>query len=263
MERALLRFDRVFCLSQWHKDFFCSTYPTLHPERVIVTRNGIDPRRFEAFDAAAPRTNRLIWSSSPNRGLDLALGNFPYIRAQVPDAELHIYYGFDTWEKFAQLRGDPAEIKEIQRYRDKIAATPGAVYHGRINQRELAEAFLSSKVWYYPTGFTETSCVSAMEAQAGGAYPVTSSLAALAETLKFGTLIDPSDPAYGQKHVDATIAAMRTFDEPLARVARQAMHDYAVTKLTWSALAEEWSKMFDRIAQNVAVNPVSAWKAVS
>lgn len=260
MERALLRFDRVLCLSNWHRDFFLASYPTLDPARVLVTRNGINPARFAAFDAAAPRANRLIWASSPPRGLDLALTNLVWVRREVPDAELHIYYGFETWEAFARQRNDAGELAQIAAYRELVARTPGAVYHGRVDQTTLAAAYLASRVWYYPTGFTETSCVSAMEAQAAGAYPVTSALAALNETVKHGTLIPPSAPDYGAQHVAATVAALRTFDEPLARAARQRMHDYAVQNLSWASLAEEWLRLFGDVTVDAKKNPLHAWR---
>ena len=156
MQRWLMRFDRILCLSNWHKDHFVGTYPGLDPARVLVTRNGIRPERFATEQE---KRNRLIFSSSPNRGLDTLLHNFPFIKSRVPDAELHVYYGFDCWETFAKMRNDVGELAEIQRYKDLIARAPAGVHsHGRVNQRELAEAFMRSKVWAYPTNFPETSC---------------------------------------------------------------------------------------------------------
>lgn len=256
MEVFLLRFDRVLCLSHWHKHFFCSQYPTLHPDRVIVTRNGIDLDRFADFNLR-PRKNRLIWSSSPNRGLDLCLANFAFVRDAVPDAELHVYYGFDTWEKFANMRGDPNELRDIQRYKMLLESTPGVVWHGRVNQRELAEAFLASKVWPYITTFTETSCISAMEAQAAGAIPVTSRLAALPETVGVGKLIEPG-PQYGQEFVSEVVRLLR--DESYwCRQATEA-NAYARDHFSWSTLVDDWSRMFDELRPLVQINPVPLWR---
>src|SRR5258708_7849387 len=89
MHELLLKFDRVLCLSDWHKRFFLSVYPFVHPDTVLVTRNGIDPARFELFTYAdGPRMpakqNRLVYSSSPNRGLHVRLDLSPRVRAEVP-----------------------------------------------------------------------------------------------------------------------------------------------------------------------------------
>ena len=256
LERALLRFDRVLCLSNWHKADFCRSYPTLHPDRVVVTRNGVDLERFAAFDLDRQRPNRLIWASSPPRRLDIALGNLKYVRERVPDAELHIYYGFETWEKFARGRNDPGELAQIQAFRDLIQATPGAVYHGRVNQRELAEAFLESKVWAYQTDFTETSCITAMEAQAAGCVPVVSRVAALAETVRSGTLIDNVEGS-GQRFIDEIVRLMsdRYYWRDQAGAARQAAQAFS-----WDRVVDEWVQMFADVAADAATNPVHPWR---
>lgn len=258
LDRWLLKFDRILCLSQWHKQFFLSVYPGLHPDRVVVTRNGIDPKRFAQ---ALPKTNRAIFSSSPNRGLDTLLVNWPFVRQKVPDAELHVYYGFDVWEAFARGRNDPAELADIQRYKTALenAVRGGGVFwHGRVDQRTLAEAFLRSKVWAYPTNFSETSCISAMEAQAAGAVPVCTKLAALPETVQHGILIEPG-PNYGNYWVEyvARLLSDENYRLGYANEGRQ----WALSNLSWSGLASDWVHMFNDLIQAVADNPVPIWRS--
>ena len=258
METALLRFDRILCLSSWHKQFFLSCYPTLHPDRVVVTRNGIRPARFSA--SPVKRGNRMIFSSSPNRGLDTLLANFPFIKDLVPDAQIDICYGFEAWETFARMRGDAAELAEIDRYKrliEQAVAQGHAVYHGRVPQTRLAELMLGAKVWSYPTAFLETSCITAMEAQAAGAVPVTSAVAALPETVKHGFLVEPG-PNYGRKWVDAVVG-MLSDEYARSRIAA-AGRAHALENLSWSALARDWLAMFERLAVDVARNPIAPWK---
>jgi glycosyltransferase involved in cell wall biosynthesis len=266
MERWLLAFDRVLCLSRWHKTFFCSTYPTLDPDRVIVTRNGINPERFEAVDEHCVddhvgKYNRLIFSSSPNRGLDNLLYLFPFVREKVPDAELHIYYGFDCWEAFARAQNNTAELAVIDEYKRRINAAVregGVTFHGRVNQLVLAGAFLRSKVWAYPTLFTETNCVTAMEAQAGGCVPVCSNIAALPETVKHGILIDPNDG--GDRFVAECVRLLTDegYRQPIADAGRK----HALANLTWRGLAAEWEAMFKRAMEENAVRPLPVYREV-
>lgn len=256
LERWLLRFDRVLCLSQWHKQHLLEMTPTLHESRVVVTRNGIDLERYAAF-SLAPRANKMIWSSSPPRGLDMLLSNMPYIRSGVPDAELHVYYGFETWEAFARLRPQTGELQEIERYKQALRSTEGVVWHGRVNQKQLAEAQLSAKVWPYITEFTETSCITAMECQAAGAVPVTTRLAALAETVKVGKLIDPG-PMYGQEFVDEVVRLLT--DEPYWNTQAEWAHSEAVRNFSWATLVDEWIGMFAELENDVVKNPVHPWR---
>lgn len=183
------KFDLIWCLSQWHRDFFLQTYPWCPPGKVEVTRNGIDLDRFRRTDVKR-NPHRAIYSSSPDRGLVTAVRAWPEVRMRVPDAELHCYYGFDNWERSLELGGENgipwcsraalAELKEL------IATTEGVVMHGRVNGNQLAEAMLGAGVWFYPTWFSETSCITAMEAQAAGLVCVCPPIAALAETVPSG-----------------------------------------------------------------------------
>jgi glycosyltransferase involved in cell wall biosynthesis len=286
MQRHLLAFDRVLCLSQWHRGHFLSQYPGLDPEKVLVTRNGIDPGRFssEALrcgacgggfsggvkpcpvcnDKPASRRNRLVWSSSPPRGLDNMLYNFRLVRQHVPDAELHVYYGFDCWEAFARSRGSQPELDEIARYRALLPPIgqmrDGVVYHGRVGQRELAEAFLRAKVWPYLTGFPETSCISAMEAQAAGCLPVCSNVAALPETVKHGILVDVTRADAPQAWFQSVVRALT--DEEWRRPQAEAARAYALENLSWRALAGEWEVLFARVAEELRANPLSKYVEV-
>jgi glycosyltransferase involved in cell wall biosynthesis len=265
MQRHLLAFDRVLCLSEWHRGYFLSRYVGLDPAKVLVTRNGIDPRRFGLDLTDGPyKTNTLVWSSSPPRGLDNMLYNFQLIRQRVPDVELRVYYGFDCWEAFARARGATAELAEIQRYKDLLpplgGSRDGVHYHGRVGQQELAQAFMRAKVWPYLSGFPETSCISAMEAQAAGCLPVCSNAAALPETVKHGVVVDIARADAPQVWFDAVVRALT--DEDWRRPQAEAARAYALSSLSWSGLAAEWEAMFARVESELVVNPLSKFVEV-
>lgn len=261
LQRQLLVFDRVLCLSEWHRGHFLGRYTGLDPAKVQVTRNGIDPSRFYPGGALPHKLNHLVWSSSPPRGLDNMIYNFGLIRQRVPDAELHVYYGFDCWEAMARARGAAAELAEIQRYKDLLpplgGERDGVHYHGRVGQQELADAFMRAKAWAYLTGFPETSCISAMEAQAAGCLPVCSNVAALAETVKHGVVVDVGQPNAPQVWFDAVVRALT--DEDWRRPQAEAARSYALGSLSWRALAEEWEEMFARVAGELRANPLSKY----
>lgn len=184
------KYDFVWCLSNWHKGFFCEVYPWLNPDKVEVTRNGIDTARFVAnarVGAVGRNPHRAIYSSSPDRGLAEAVAAWPAVRAAIPDAELHCFYGWAGWEKSLELCGEnglpQCSRAALEALKKAVAETPGVVMHGRVNQKQLAEAMLGAGVWAYNTWFSETSCITAMEAQAAGLWCVCPPLAALAETV--------------------------------------------------------------------------------
>ncbi len=245
-----LRLDRVLCLSQWHADVVRGNYPFLHPSQVLVTRNGIDLSR---FSGSVPRNpHRMIYSSSPDRGLQTAITSMVAIRERVPDAELHVFYGFKTWEASARANGAQDQIAIIALLRRLIeeGRHHGVHFHDRVDQARLAREFMSSGVWGYPTWFTETSCITAMEAQAAGLRIVTSPIAALPETVgPRGRMIngDWLSPEYKAAYVDAVVDAMTRKDDS----DRSEVADFAARNFGLDSLAVEWDAMLHRVLDEV------------
>ena len=192
-------YGMVLTLSEYARGVAQRYYPAVPQEKFVLTRNGIDPSLF----LAEPKKTgcKVVYSSSPDRGLDRLLDYWPDIREIAPDAELHVYYGFDTWKRMAEFRRDQAAKMQIDfyRFRMKKMEGQGVFSHGRVGQAELARAYLGASMWLYPTAFQETSCITAMEAQAAMVLPITSKLGALAETVKYGFLLEPPNTREGYK----------------------------------------------------------------
>lgn len=243
--------DFVLCLSTWHREFFASTYPAFPAHRILTTRNGLDVSRFAA--EPVKQGQRLIYASSPDRGLERLLGLFPRIRAMVHDCELHVYYGFENWEKAAQ--NDEGQRATIQRIKQALQQ-PGVTFHGRVGQRELAAAYLSAKVWAYPTWFCETFCLSALEAQAAGCVPVTTDLAALHETVTHGHLLAPPNTSeeYGTAFVNKVVELLRFKDLAADIVRANTLHTAG-----WDRVARDWENLFFETAKVSAVVDISAF----
>lgn len=238
-------YDIVLNLSGWARETAVRYYPGVPPARFVVTRNGLDTSLYAG--PCVKEGCRAVYSSSPDRGLDKLLDYWPAIREMRPDAELHVYYGFDTWERMAEVRNDKIAKLQIGIFRARLArmTEQGVVSHGRVGQEELAKAWMGASLWLYPTSFTETSCITAMEAQAAGAWPITSSLAALRETVRHGILIDPPNTRDGYR--EEFLGHVRSFldmNEALKAVRLSASRDWALQELDWSGVAVQWEKLF-------------------
>ncbi len=220
----IARADVVFALSQWHRDDLVEQ--GIPSAKIRITRNGIDLARFDQTVERNP--HKAIYSSSPDRGLETLLGMWPAIRAQVPDAELHCFYGFAPTLKPEFVERITAKAEALQ--------DQGVVLRGRVNQKTLAWEMLSAGAWLYPTAFTETSCIGAMEAQAAGLAVVHTGIAALAETAEpFGHWTDLECFARC-----AIVALLRDDLHPRAKIMAHAREHFA-----WDPVADEWRAMFD------------------
>jgi hypothetical protein len=214
-------------------------------DKIRQTSNGVRVDLFERLEQEGlPRKpRRLIWASSPDRGLAQAvLPLWPRILERVPDAELHIYYGFDNIDKM--VAGNPQAFGWLGKLRDQAKALmdqPGVTWHGRVGQEELYRAWLQSAVWPQFSAMPETSCVACMEAQAGGAIPVTVPYWAIGENVKHGTFVNGhaySDPLTRARLVDETVALL--LDGNLQAAIRAEMIPEARARCDWERVVDQW-----------------------
>jgi ubiquinone/menaquinone biosynthesis C-methylase UbiE len=120
------------------------------------------------------------------RGIIHLLRVWKEIRDANPKANLHLFYGWDTYDKMVKEGAcDGKEKEEIV----KLCNQEGITDHGRVGHKQLAEEYAKSGIWVYPSHFPEISCIAAMKAQVAGCIPVTTDYAALKETVKAGIVI--------------------------------------------------------------------------
>ena len=229
--------DSIFTVSQWQTDRLSKTF-NIPSSKFYVTRNGVSWDHYK--NPPAERNYRkLVYTSTPFRGLDVLLDIFPKIRQRVPDAQLDVYssmqvYGISSAE-------DEAAYGHIYRKSDQ----PGVTLKGSVPQGDLAKALLESGIMAYPNHFAETSCIAVMEALAAGIPVVTTSLGALVETASAGGVLidgDPRTEAYQDCFVEELCHILE--DAPrwkeLSRQART--HIYENNR--WEIIAKEWEAEF-------------------
>lgn len=241
--------DQVLVLSQWHRDHVAQAYPFLEYDRdgpleqskIVQTRNGLDMRSFSQNGNAPKRKKRVVYTSSPDRGLDLLLELWPQVRKRVKGATLEFAYApvyFEIAERDPIVGAHAARIAELSRQ-------PGVKSLGSLSQPDVAHLLQSSLVWAHPsyntphdTPFMETSCIGAVEAQAAGCHVVASNWGALPETVRVGSLIDaePRSEAWKRCFVEAIVRGLTDAD-----VQRDAQErgPAAVKDLGWRGVAEQ------------------------
>ncbi len=237
--------DRICTVSHWHKGAMLEHYPWLKPEQVTACRNGIE---HSFFDAEPEREKRVVFTSSPDRGLDILLEIWPEIRKQVPDAELVSTYS--RWYDIVAERYP--EARPFRTSLEKLGKQPGVSrIKGGLGQRDVAHLMKSSMVWAHPAMFTignekfcETSCISAMEAQAAGCVCVAANWGALSETVQVGTMVDgdPRESEFRDRFVSAIVQGLT---DPVTQQAAQVAGPQAVREMDWRGAAEQLSSIFE------------------
>lgn len=223
--RVIQQVDYFLAVSAWQADQICSRsgFPR---EKVYKLKNGIE---WDWFSEQLPqKTKRLIYSSTPYRGLQYVPPMYRWLHEKLPDIELSVFSSYKIYN----------QTQDFEPLKKEIESLPNTRMQESILQRDLAKEFLQSKVLFYPCHFEETSCITAIEAMAAGCVPLSSKLGALPETIgDAGVLIEghPSEASYVQKFLKSCLDLL-TNEEKFSELsqkgrARAKQHDWkSITK---------------------------------
>ena len=248
-ERNQILLDKVgkfAVLSDWHAKF-AGEYHGIPDDKFVQMTNGLDFSRYDS-QKIEREPYRMFYSSSADRGLDTLLYLFPFIKAEIPQLELHIYYGFDVWELAVRQRNNLDEIKNMEEIKQAMKQ-PGVFYHGRIGQKELAAEQLKSSLWAYPTSFEETFSITAIEAQYAGCPVIASNYAGLQTTVgSSGILLGNGNKGesytkeYREKFVAECINLL-THKDKWQYWSERGFEN--AKKYSWSNVAQKWKELFE------------------
>lgn len=238
--------DRLVYVSEYHRRQWEDEQPELAPIG-WATKNGFDASLVPTDAVKHP--NRIIHISRPERGLEPILTMWPTLKAQRPDAELHIcrYQSMYDSEGSNVKAVCEAFDREVARLNETVG---GITWLGSLAKRDLYRAIAESAVMWYPgiDSFAETSCIAAIEAQANGTPFVGSWKGALPETVPSGVLIpgDAMTQIYQDRSIAAVLAALDgCANQGFAYRKQQIAGRTHVQGYTYDAIAAEWEQQID------------------
>lgn len=217
------RIDNIVVLSQFHASQLAYNCPK---EKVFISTNGVNVEDFKGLENIIREKNRCIYASSYNRGLEQLLEVWPDVIKEVPDASLHIYYGWDTYDAFVKS----GFIKEtgFKPKMLKLMDQPRVFDHGKIGHKELLKEYARSEVLAYPcTYLGEINCIALTKAIATGCIAVTNEHPCMKER----------NP-YLAVHNDQFKA---TLINTLKNGSNKIDYKKYLQENSWKAVAEDWS----------------------
>ena len=228
------KIDWALAMSPVHRKSLLDQYPFLNASRVVVLGGGIDSDRIVKLEPEERDPYRLIWTSSPDRGLEVMLDIFQRAREFEPRLHLHIHYGWNNCD--AAIAADPKH--PTARLKAKVMAMDqtNVVWEGRTTKAELYKSYMQSNLWVYPTAFLETFCVASAEAQAMGCIPICPPIWALGHNVGHGMLIrgHNEDPLTQARYVMAIVQMVR--NPELCDEIRKSMIPWSLERFSWEPI---------------------------
>ena len=211
----------------------------------LRAQNGVDISAFPVLDEKTDvrrDVKKVIYASSPDRGLVHLLRIWPLVVETAPDATLDIYYSWDMLR--ARARRD-LDAKNLLAELDRLIAVlapSGVRYLGGVSHPVLHEALLKAGTMAYFCTFEEISCIVAMKAQVAGCLPVVRPYAALSETVHYGRF----GLITGDIAADLATFQLQLIDElrnPTPFQTRKLMSDVARGLFSWAKAADKFEEI--------------------
>lgn len=234
------KLKKIFCLTEWHVEYLSQIYPTLK-NIMAPFYYGIDFDKFKNDNIVLKQQYKFIYSSFPNRGLLQLLQMWPKIYEFQCQASLHIYCDIDgKWVNDVQPQM-MQQIRELFKEYRVEENNMNIYYHGWVNKRVLAEAWLSADIWFYPCTFMETFCLTALEAATTRTLAITNNLAALQNSVGHrGVVIkgDPTEAEWQEKAVEKIKKYLDPANLHLKNELIERNYEWAST-LSWESRAKQ------------------------
>jgi len=166
------KFDKFVFVSNWQMEKY-NEVRGVEYNRSTVVKNSIVP--INTTKRTKSDKIRLIYHTTPHRGLQLLVPAFVELCKRHDDITLDVYSSF-------KIYGWEDRDAQYQELFDICRNHPNIKYHGTVSNDEIREALLSADIFAYPSIWKETSCLSLIEAMSAGLLCIHPNLAALSET---------------------------------------------------------------------------------
>lgn len=233
------RFAKIVFVSNWQMKQF-EDYFKIKFENAVVMRNAVEPFEmrsdFSDGDTGNYRESkplRLIYHTTPHRGLDILLPVFFHLCTEMNHNGLNIV--LDVYSSFSIYGWSHRDEPFLELF-DQCRNHPACNYHGAVPNDQIREALKQSHIFAYPSTWQETSCVAAIEAMCAGLEIVTSSLGALPETTNgFATMYPYMEDKtrHAQYFYQALKHAIENYGSPSQVKKRRLQQIFAAENYNW------------------------------
>lgn len=211
-------------------------------DEAIILRNAVDP--FACELQRPSDTIRLIYHTTPHRGLEILIPVFKYLYDKVGPIHLDVFSSFKIYGEDWSERDRP-----YSHLIDECRSHSGITYHGSVDNSVVREALTKSHIFAFPSIWPETSCIAAIEAQCAGVLTVCSDLGALPETVSddYGLLYHYNEDinyhaALFADTLKTAIDLFRKNDEHLNKLLDSNMRIFN-EKYGWPTRIVEWERL--------------------
>jgi UDP-glucose:(glucosyl)LPS alpha-1,2-glucosyltransferase len=240
------RFDKLVFSSNWQYQQYRDYLGVPYSHKSCVIETGVEP--IPLVDKPKDKI-RLIYTSTPHRGLEILVPVFIALADKYPNIELDVYSSFGIYGSAWEERD-----KQYEPLFEACRNHPQINYHGWADQETVRAAYQKAHIFAYPCIWPETSCRSLIEAMSAGCLAVHPNFSALADTS--GGLTVQYDGDHENMNLHANIFA-HTLMYAIENVQNNDLTNlltfiktYADSRFSWESIMPKWKGLIASLKAN-------------
>ena len=241
-ENSRNRFHKIVYCGNWQQNMYQTVLGVPQTQKVCMIDTAIDP--FPDINKSDPNKElRLIYTSTPQRGLSLLVPAFEEL------CKKHDNLVLDVFSSFSIYGWDQAD-KQFEELFDRCRNHPKINYHGFAPNDVVRDHVAKAHILAYPSIWQECNSRSVIEAMSAGAVCVHPNYAGLSDTsgsltVQYQWDQDPNvhvNMFYAV--LDDTINKLRNVDmNPYL----QFVKTYADYRFNWDRIANQWNSLCESL----------------
>lgn len=231
-------FHKIVFVSYWQMNLFILKF-NIPWSRCLVLLNAVDPLESRLLRPKEEEV-KIIYHTTPHRGLNLLLTVWDKLLEKHSNIHLDVFSSF-------KIYGWAERDKEFQPLFDFCNNHDTITYHGSQPNDVVRKAVSSSDIFAYPSVWSETSCMSLMEAMSAACVSVHPDFGALPETGAGWTFMyhwneDPQQHASIFYHM--MDSAIQSLNDQGTIAKCQSMKGYTDVFYSWQNRLKQWEALF-------------------
>lgn len=230
------RFHKMVFCGNWQFNRYKDYLGVPHDDSGIVLETAIDPIKFE------PKSKdevRLIYTSTPQRGLELLVPVFVELCKKHDNIVLDVFSSFNIY-------GWDHMDKQYDKLFDVCRNHPKINYHGAQPNEVVREALKKAHILAYPSIWLECNSRSVIEAMSAGLLCVHPNLAGLPDTaggMNFMYQWDHDNNKHINKFYGSLDNAISVVNDDEVQNYLRLVKMYADSRYNWSKVTQQWQDL--------------------
>lgn len=236
------RFHKLVFCGNWQYQQYQNVLGVPYDTKAIVLETAIDPIPFIPKEKEKVR---LIYTSTPQRGLALLIPAFEKLAEKYDNIHLDVFSSFAIY-------GWAEADRQFEPLYERIRQHPQMTYHGFAPNDVVREHLQKAHILAYPSIWLECNSRSVIEAMSAGLMCVHPNYGGLADTAGGMTFMYQGS-SNAQEHVNTFYGAL---DHAISVVNKEDTQNYlqfckmyADNRYSWSKIAAQWADVLTNLKQ--------------